>query len=623
MLRRGRHLPSLLLLAIVLPAVAPVTALAEDTPAKKNYSYARKTHEVEMRDGVKLHTVIVAPTNAGDEKLPFVIERTPYSADSGAGAVRSSLRELADEGYIFVFQDIRGRYQSGGTFVMMRPPHDPADTKGVDEGTDTFDTIAWLLTSQPNNNGRAGMLGISYPGWLTVMAMVDPHPALKAVSPQASPDDMFIGDDFHRNGAFRLSYGFEYVAMMETGKQNFQFNFDTRDTFNWYLKLGSLTNVNKKYFKGERPTWNDFVKHPDYDAFWKKESSHMYLNKVKVPALHVGGWWDQEDYLGPLKIYEKLEKEDPNNKNFLVVGPWNHGGWAGGPGSSLGAINFHSPTSRYFREKVQAPWFAFHLKDKGKLDLPEALLFQTGSNEWKRYDVWPPNKNVALRKLHFQPKGGLAFDPPRATRENGFDSYVSDPAHPVPYRSRPVEATYSAGSRWYTWEVEDQRFVDNRPDVLTYQTPPLENDLVVEGDIVAHLFATTSGSDCDWIVKLIDVYPDDTSEGIRMAGYELMITGDVLRSRFLNGLDKPEALKPGQVYDFPVPLHWINHCFKKGHRIMVQVQSTWFPVIDRNPQKFVKNIFEAEDSDYQKAEQKVYHAAPYPSYISLPGPAKQ
>ena len=622
MMRRYRHFPACFILAIFLSTLSIASAPGQDAPAKKRLNYVRKEVEIAARDGVKLHTVILAPTDAPDP-LPFLIERTPYGADNAAAGVQSgrSMRELKQEGYIFIFQDIRGRYRSEGTFVMSRPPRDPADPKSIDEGSDTYDTISWLLKNQPGNNGRAGMLGISYPGWLTVMAMIEPHPALKAVSPQASPDDMFIGDDFHRNGAFRLSYGFEYVALMETSKYNALFQFDNRDTYEWYLKLGSLTNVNTKVFKGQRPTWNDFVKHPDYDAFWKKQSAHMYLNKVKVPALHVGGWWDQEDYLGPLKIYEKLEKDDPKDQNYLVVGPWNHGGWAGGSGNSLGVIQFHSDTAKYYREKVEAPWFAFHLKGKGKLDLPEALLFQTGSNVWKRYDAWPPKKDVTVRKLYFQPGGQLSFNAPTEKKDAEFDSYVSDPALPVPYRRRPIEPTYQ-GPGWYTWEVQDQRYFDQRPDVLSFQTGPLEKDVVVEGDILAHLFASTSGSDSDWIVKLIDVYPENSAEGPNMGGYELMVTGDVMRGRFLKSLEKPEALTPGQVYEFPVALHWIDHCFKKGHRIMVQVQSTWFPVIDRNPQKFVDNIFEARDSDYQKAEQKVYHSPKFQTYISLPGPTK-
>ena len=625
--RRTRHTSALGIVATILVAICAIQAQGQDAPAKKTYSYARKAFEIPMRDGVKLHTVVLAPSDT-TELLPFLMERTPYSADSSAFSTRSSLRELADEGYIFVFQDIRGRYRSAGTFVMMRAPRDLADPKSVDEGSDASDTIAWLIANVPNNNGRAGMLGISYPGWLTVMAMIDPHPALKAVSPQASPDDMFLGDDFHRNGAFRLSYGFEYVAMMETGKENALFHFDRRDTFDWYLKLGPLSNVKKDVFKQPRPTWNDFVEHPHYDSFWKKQSAHTYMKEVKVPALHVGGWWDQEDYLGPLKIYEALEKHDPKNQNFLIVGPWNHGGWASGLGDSLGEVNFRSSTSKYFREKVQAPWFAFHLKDQGKLDLPEALMFQTGSNEWKRYEAWPPKKDVTVRKLYFQEGGKLSFVPAENKPVSAFDSYTSDPAHPVPYRKRPIEPTYQ-GPGWYTWEVEDQRFVDKRPDVSTYETEPLTEDITVEGDIIAHLFASTSGSDSDWIVKLIDVFPEGASMPARrgqgqadFSGYELMVTGDVMRGRFLKSLEKPEALTPDQVYEFPVGLHWIDHCFKKGHRIMVQVQCSWFPVIDRNPQKFVDNIFEAKATDYQKAEQRIYRTPAYPTYISLPGPTK-
>jgi uncharacterized protein len=621
MLRRVRLTSALFVLSVSFVFLGISTTHGQDTPAKKEaLKYERKQYEIPTRDGVKLHTVVVAPTNA-TEPLPFLMERTPYGADGGAGAVNSSLRDLREEGYIFVFQDIRGRYRSEGQFVMSRAPRDPSDPKAIDEGSDTNDTITWLLANVPNNNGRAGMLGISYPGWLVVMAMIDPHPALKAMSPQASPADMFMGDDFHRNGAFRLSYGFEYVAMMETGKSNRLFSFDRRDTFDWYLKLGSLTNVNEKYFKGEKPTWNDFVNHPNYDNFWKKQSAPAYTKQVKVPALHVGGWWDQEDYLGPLKIYEALEPSDTKNQNFLIVGPWNHGGWAGGLGSSLGKIQFHSDTAKYFREKVQAPWFAFHLKDKGKLDLPEALMFQTGSNEWKRYDKWPPKENVAMRKLYVQPGGALAFEPPNNPAASEFDSYTSDPANPVPYRKRPIEPTYQ-GPGWYAWHVDDQRFVQGRPDVLCYRTEPLDHDVTVEGDIIAHLFASTTGSDSDWIVKLIDVYPDKGADGQNMENYELMITGDVMRGRFLKSFEKPEALTPDRVYEFPVALHWIDHCFKKGHRIMIQVQSSWFPVIDRNPQKFVENIYQAKDSDYQWTTQKVYHTPAFATYIELPGPAK-
>jgi putative CocE/NonD family hydrolase len=525
---------------------------------------------------------------------------------------------LVDEGYIFVFQDIRGRFKSEGQFVMGRPPRDRNDPKAIDESTDTSDTIAWLLTKVPNHNGRVGMLGISYGGWLTVMAMLDPHPALKAVSPQASPADQFLGDDFHHNGAFRLSYGFEYVALMETTKGSTPFKFDRKDTFEWYLRLGSLGNVNAKYFHGKMPTWNDFASHPNYDEFWQKLAFAPYLNRVTVPALHVAGWWDQEDYYGALKIYELLKKHDTNKQNRLVIGPWNHGGWARGDGASLGKIPFDSATGKHFRGKIQAPWFAYFLKDKGTLDQSEALLFETGCNKWVSRTSWPGGGEA--RRLYFHPGGRLSFDPP-ASNADETDSFVSDPAHPVPYRPRPIEPTYP-GPAWPLWQVQDQRFVHLRPDVLSYETQPLREDVTISGDMTAHLFASTSGTDCDWIVKLIDVYPEDYPKDQVLAGYQLMVGGEVFRSRFRKSFERPEPVAAGEINEYDIDLRWRDHCFQKGHKIMVQVQSTWFPVIDRNPQKFVPNIYTAKDADYQAATQRVYHTSEHPSHIALPVVAK-
>jgi putative CocE/NonD family hydrolase len=447
------------------------------------------------------------------------------------------------------------------------------------------------------------------------MALLDPHPALKAVSPQASPADQFLGDDFHHNGAFRLSYGFEYVALMETSKVNSDFHFDRRDTFEWYLQLGALSNVNEKYFRGKMPTWNDFVAHPNYDAFWQKQAVGPLMTRAPVPTLNVGGWWDQEDFYGPLKIYEALERHDERGHNFLVVGPWNHGGWGSGEGKSLGKIPFGSATSHHFREKIQFPWFSRYLKDKDYPEEPEALLFETGSNRWVNYDRWPP-REATTRKLYFHPAGKLSFDPPPGEGD-GFDRYVSDPAKPVPYRARPIGPTYP-GPGWKQWMVEDQRFVHQRPDVATYETAPLAEDVTIAGDVVAHLNASTSGTDSDWVVKLIDVYPEDYKDDPELSGYQLMVTGDVLRGRFRKSFDKPSAVEANAVTAYDVGLHWRDHCFKKGHKIMVQVQSSWFPVIDRNPQKFVENIFRATDADYQSAEQRIYRTPDHPSYINLP-----
>ena len=558
---------------------------------------------IPMRDGVRLHTEIFRPKRSR-ERLPFLLVRTPYGA---------SYRQFVPDPYIFVSQDIRGRYKSEGEFVMLRPPRDKSDPKAIDESTDTYDTIEWLLKHIPNNNGRAGVMGISYPGWLTVMAMIDPHPALKAVSEQASPADMYLGDDFHHNGAFRLSYGFEYVAMMETSKENFHFEFDHHDTFEWYLRLGPLSEIDRRYFKGGRPTWTAFVEHPNYDAYWQKQAVTPYLREVTVPNLNVAGWWDQEDFYGPLKIYETLEKFDTRHLNYLAVGPWNHGGWSRA-GRNLGAIEFGGDTSEYYREKVLGPWFAYWLKGQGSVPLAEALTFQTGTNEWVASDAWPPRDAVA-RPLYFQSGGRLGFDKPQD--DDAADSYVSDPSHPVPYRRRPVEPTYGGKSGWGAWLVEDQRFVDGRPDVLTWQTEPLSESLTISGQIRAHLFASTTGSDADWIVKLIDRYPDDHKD-TGMRGYQLMIAGEVLRARFRDSFEKPAAVPAGEVVEYTIDLHTNNHSFLKGHSVMVQVQSTWFPVIDRNPQTFVPNIFLAGAEAYRAARQRVYRSARWASCVELP-----
>jgi hypothetical protein len=574
---------------------------------------------IPMRDGVHLHTEIYAPKNA-PQPLPFIFERTPYGVADDEKGIATKFRnygELVSEGYIFVFQDIRGRYKSEGQFVMLRRPRDPHDPQAIDEGTDTYDTIDWLLKNVPNHNGRVGVLGISYGGWLTAMAMIEPHPALKAVSEQASPADMYLGDDFHHNGAFRLSYGFEYAAMMETGKTSFHFQFDRYDTFDWYRALGPLGNVNEQFLHGHVPSWNDFVDHPNYDEFWQKQAVPPYLNRVTVPNLNVAGWWDQEDFYGPQKIYETLEKQDSRHWNYFVAGPWNHGGWAGGAGSALGRIQFGSETSKYFREKIQAAWFAYWLKDKGQLPFTEAMTFQTGTNQWQTYDEWPPRRNIQPRRLYFQAGGRLSFDAPRDATAQAFDRYLSDPSNPVPYRHRPVEPTYPGGG-WPTWLVEDQRFVEGRPDVLSWETAPLASDLTVTGDIVAHLFASTTGTDSDWVVKLIDVYPEEYPAESTMGGYELMIADEVLRGRFRQSFEKPQPIAPGQVAEYVIDLHTNDHCFLRGHRVMVQVQSTWFPLIDRNPQKFVPNIFRATESDYQVATQQVYRSREFPSAIELP-----
>ncbi len=571
---------------------------------------------IQMRDGVRLYTQIDAPATVSTP-LPILLLRTPYGlGEITPTQLAAALTELSEDGYIFVRQDIRGRFKSEGQFVMLRQPRDPKDKNAIDESTDTYDTIEWLLKNVPNNNGRVGLAGTSYGAWLSVMGMLDPHPALKAVVQQASPADMWLGDDFHHNGAFRLSYGLEYSYMMESSKEIADVTavVDKFDAYEWYLNLGPLANADKKYFQGKLPTWVNFVNEPDYSAFWKRQAFAPWLNRVTVPILNVAGWWDQEDFYGPIKIYELLEQHDGAKQNFLVVGPWNHGGWSRGEGSKLGRIDFGSPTAAYYRRNILAPFFAHYLKGRRASERPEALTFRTGENKWVEHSEWPPKTGVTERKLYFQPEKKLSFAVPSANDADAFDSYVSDPANPVPYRPRPIQVR----SGWPVWLVEDQRFVDRRPDVLTFESDTLTEDVTVSGRIVANIFASTSGTDSDWIVKVIDVYPDKYAPDPTMSGYQLMIAGDVFRGRYLKSFEKAEPLHSGTIYQFRIPFPANDHTFKQGHRIMVQVQSTWFPVIDRNPQTFVSNIFLAKASDFRPATQKVFRSGQHASYIAMP-----
>jgi uncharacterized protein len=581
---------------------------------EKNVAFDRREEMIRMRDGVRLHTLIFTPKDQ-KESLPIIIERTPYGeTDTDSDAINRRYRDLVADGYIFVAQDIRGRYGSEGEFVMTRPMRDPKDTKGIDESTDTYDTIDWLVKNIKNNNGRVGILGVSYDGWLSAVATINAHPALKASSPQAPMTDAWLGDDFFHNGAFRQSYGYEYVRMMETSKENSDVSFD-KDAYDWYLEKGSLgkiTEMNESKF----PTWNAFVSHPNYDDYWEARGYGDKLKGTTVATLVVGGWWDQEDFYGALATYAALEKYDKSNHNFIVLGPWNHGGWDGF-GRALGDVNFGSSTGAYFRAQVQAPWFAYYLKGRGKLNQPEALTFQSGSNQWTRSDRWPPKEAVS-RDLYLHSGKTLSFDKPSTTNATESESYVSDPSNPVPYRKRPIQPTYGPGSSWYTWLVQNQNFLEGRNDLLTWQTDVLDSDLTIDGEVFAHLFAATTGSDSDWVVKLIDVYPDNNPDNPKMNGYQLMIVDEIFRGRYLHGFNKPQPIKPNEVNEYVIDLRANNHTFKKGHRVMVQVQSTWFPLYDRNPQKFVENIFMARPEDYQSATQRIYESAKYPSRITLP-----
>jgi uncharacterized protein len=618
-------------LRLVCPVVLALTALVfvGEAGARQREAtglarlFDKNEVMIPARDGVGLHTEIYTPKNAAGA-MPILFERTPYgisAADKGVSPMIRRYSGMFPDGYIFVFQDIRGRYGSQGKFVMLRPLHDPRDPKGVDESTDAYDSIDWLVKNVAHNNGRVGMDGTSYNGFLAAMGLIGPHPALRAVSEQACMGDTYLGDDFFHNGAFRLSYAFEYSALLETSSENYRFPFDRGDLFDWYLRLGALSAANEKYFHGKIPSWNDFVAHPNYDDFWRQHALANGLNQTSVPNLNVAGWWDQEDFYGPVSTYQRLEKNDSSRLNFFVAGPWNHGGWESGAGDSLGAIPFGSDTATYFREQVEAPWFAYWLKDRGALPLKEALVFQTGSDRWTAFNAWPPRQSQA-RNLYFREDGGLSFDPPQTGSAQAFDAYPSDPAHPVPNRARPVDMTYPGDHRgnWYTWLVQDQRFVDQRADVATWQTGELQEDVTAAGEVTAKLFASTTGSDSDWIVKLIDVYPEKVEradQDWKLAGFELMIADEIFRGRFRNGFSKPEPITPNAVTPYTFSLHTANHVFRKGHRIMVQVQSTWFPLYDRNPQQFVPNIFKAKAADYRKAEQKIYRSKQYPSSVEI------
>ncbi|MEP7109866.1 MAG: CocE/NonD family hydrolase [Ferruginibacter sp.] len=581
--------------------------------------YKKTSAMIPMRDGVKLYTVILSPVNPA-MPLPVLIQRTPYGAnidvpDEAIVPTESLDNELAKEGYIFVYQDIRGKYKSEGEMQIHQPLIHATRKGAIDESTDTWDAVDWLIKNIPGNNGKAGIYGISYPGWLALVGAVDPHPALKASSEQACMGDLFLGDDFHHNGAFRLSYGMEYSYQVEFDKTtDSDFPFPQYDLFDWYLRLGSLKNVNGKYFHHKIPTWNSFIAHPDYDEYWQENSPLNYVQTAQIPQLHVGGYFDQEDINGPQMMYNHMEKKDTFNRNFIVLGPWNHGQWGGGDADSLGKISFESNTGDWFRN-LQKKWFDYWLKGIGDGKFDEATCFQTGSNLWKTYTSWPP-KEATIKRLYAGPDHTASFAKP--VYPDKYEAYTSDPAKPVPYRSLPIEATYGTGSRWKPWQVEDQRFVYGRPDVLSFMMDSLTEDIIVSGKITAHLFAASSGTDADWIVKLIDVYPAFNVQSLSMSGYQLPVAMEVFRGRFRKSFSKPQALIPNKPEEFVIDLHDINHSFKKGHHIMIQVQSTWFPIIDRNPQKFVANIFEAKESDYTKAIQKVYFSAQYPTYIELP-----
>jgi len=581
--------------------------------------YTKTEHQIPMRDGARLFTAVYAPKDTS-RKYPILITRTqsgiePYGADQYHKNLGTSPL-FGKEGYIFVYQDIRGRWMSEGTFVRMRP-HNPAKgPKDVDESSDTYDTIDWLFKNVPGHNGKVGHYGTSYRGWLVAAGMIDAHPALRAASPQAPVIDTFAGDDWRHNGATFLAHAFYYAHRIGTPrpaptKEPFypKPNYATPDGYDFFLRLGSLANIDAKHFKGQNQLWNDLIEHPTYDQTWKARNLRPHLKNIKPALLTVGGWFDAENLFGVLEANRCFEADRANN--MFVMGPWIHGGWNFTTGAALGPVTFGSNTAEFYREKIELPFFNFHLKGKGDWKPPKALIFETGTNRWREYASWPPTGTKPLA-FYFHAAGRLSHEPP-AARE-AFDEYVSDLARPVPY-SEKIDTRMMP-----EYMCADQRFAARRPDVLVYETDVLTKEVTLAGPIAVELHVSTTGTDSDWIVKLIDVYPNDYPDlspnpaGVKMGGYQQLVRGEVMRGRFRNSLDKPEPFEPGRPTAVTFKLPDVCHTFRPGHKIMLQVHSTWFPLVDRNPQTFV-DIARARESAFRKATQRVYRSKEMPSRL--------
>jgi len=630
-------LASLLAAFVLTGAALPVSAAqqaaanqaqeARVDPAKQRADYIREhyskfEYRIPMRDGKALFTSVYVPNDASAKKTyPLLLVRTPYSvAPYGADNYKAALGPTAEyekEGFIFVFQDVRGAHMSEGEFVNMRPHLDVKKTSAdIDESSDTYDSIDWLIKHLPHNNGKVGQWGISYPGFYTSAGAIDSHPALKAVSPQAPIADWFRGDDMHRNGAFNLQMAFGFFHSFgqprpqPTDKRGWkEFNYGTPDGYQFFLELGSIANANDKYFKNGIPFWNEIVAHPDYDAFWQSRNLLPHLKNIKAAVLTVGGWYDTEDLYGPLQTYQAIEKQNPGIQNTLVIGPWTHGGWTRTDGDKVGDASFGYKTVRSY-QPVEFAFFKHHLKGGEKPTLAEAWMFETGANRWRGFDAWPPKESKS-QSLYFHANGKLSFTAP-AANESGFDEYISDPAKPVPYTTEIL----NGWSKQYV--AADQRFASRRPDVLTWQTEVLEKDVTLAGPLNADLFVSVTGTDADFVVKLIDVSPADARDGqINRGNQQTLVRGEPFRARFRDGFATPKAMTPDEVTRVAFNINDVFHTFQRGHRIMVQVQSSWFPFIDRNPQTFVPNIYAAKDSDFIKATHRVYHSSNQASALKV------
>jgi len=587
-------------------------------------NYTKYEYQVPMRDGKKLFTSVYVPKDQS-KKYPFMMDRTCYSVSPyGPTAYKGSLgpsTQFVHDGYIFVYQDVRGRYMSEGIFEEMTPELEVHKTnKDVDEGTDTYDTIDWLLKNIPNNNGKVGVWGISYPGFYTTASLLSRHPALVAASPQAPMSDLWRDDGWH-NGAFFMLANFTFYPGftnrqdgVPTQRRGGRFDPGTEDGYDFFLKMGSVKNTNDKYFKDTIRLWNEMLAHPDYDEHWKARNVLTHLHDIKTAVLVTGGWYDAEDLYGAINTYKTLAKMNPKTPIYFTMGPWVHGGWAGGDGDALGDISFGGPTGPWYRENVEFKFFSHYLKGTELGDIAPINAFETGVNKWKTYKAWPPVE-AAEKNLYLLPGGKLSFTAPAAAKES-FDAYVSDPANPVPF----VPGKTFDMNREYM--VGDQRFLADRKDVISYTSDVLDKDITIAGNIWPKLNVSTTGTDADFIVKVIDVYPDSAANNtirgkeIKMSGYEQMVRSEPIRGKYRNAFDKPEPFIPGKITPLSWELQDVLHTFKKGHRIMVQVQSSMFPLMDRNPQKFV-NIMKAQESDFQKATHKIYTSKLHPSYLKV------
>jgi putative CocE/NonD family hydrolase len=616
--------------------VAPPTRAQDSLFVRQHYR--KLDRQITMRDGVKLYTILYVPQDADKaHPYPIIMERTPYSAGP-RGDTNYPLRgpgpsrELSQEGYIFVYQDVRGRYLSEGQFEEVTPAL-PAASLGKprragasatphDESTDTYDTIEWLLKNVPGNNGKVGIMGISYPGFYATASLPGAHPALKAVSPQAPVTDEFIGDDARHNGAFFLLDNFDFTNYFDVprpqpvAKYDELFDLKITDAYQFFLKLGPIKNANApQYFNNRARIWNEYLQHDTYDAYWQARNIRKHLTDVRPAVLTVGGWYDAEDLYGALHTYQAIEKQNHKTTNRLVMGPWTHGAWSRPDWSKFGPFDFGQNTAQHYRQTLETPFFNYYLKGKGSFNPAEATIFDTGLNAWKDYPTWPP-KAAENRPFYLSKAGQLSTTTP-TTGTPTFDEYISDPAHPVPYTAA------IQGGRNNEYMVEDQRFAAQRPDVLTYQTEPLAADLTVAGPLGVDLWVSTSGTDADFVVKLIDVLPDDTPapmpnpQRLALGGAQRLVRADVFRGRFRNSFEKPEAFQPNVPTEVKYELNDVLHTFKKGHRLLVQVQSTWFPLVDRNPQQFV-NITTAEATDFKKATIRIYHEPGHASVVQLP-----